>query len=62
MASLPKDENPQKEITSQENPSEIIEDKDNKDNTSKKKLKSKFNLLEQGRLMIIVYRKKFPKI
>ena len=53
MASLPKDENPQKEITSQENPSEIIEDKDNKDNTSKKKLKSKFNLLEQGRLMII---------
>ena len=41
------------EITSQENPSEIIEDKDNKDNTSKKKLKSKFNLLEQGRLMII---------
>ena len=53
MASLPKYENSQKEITSQENPSEIIEDKDNKDNTSKKKLKSKFNLLEQGRLMII---------
>ena len=41
MASLPKDENPQKEITSQENPSEIIEDKDNKDNTSKKKVQIK---------------------
>ena len=50
MASKPKDEKPQKEISTKENQSEIPEDKDN---TSKKKLKSKFNLLEQGRLMII---------
>ena len=50
MSSKPKDESLQKETTTKENQSETTEDKDI---SSKKKLKSKFNLLEQGRLMII---------
>ena len=50
MASSPKEEINQKEINEKENPSEI---KDENDITTKKKYKSKFNLLEQGRLMII---------
>ena len=50
MASSPKEEINQKEINEKENPSET---KDENDITTKKKYKSKFNLLEQGRLMII---------
>jgi adenylate kinase family enzyme len=50
MASSHKEEINQKEINEKENPSEI---KDENDITTKKKYKSKFNLLEQGRLMLI---------
>ena len=50
MASSPKEEINQKEIKDKVNPDEV---KEEQDINTKKKLKSKFNLLDQGRLMII---------
>ena len=50
MTSIPKEEsNPQKKGENEK----VEEDKEDKDTKTTKKLKSKFNLLEQGRLMII---------
>ena len=50
MTSIPKEEsNPQKKGENEK----VEEDKEDKDIKTTKKLKSKFNLLEQGRLMII---------